>query len=139
MFLGPVENSSHAFRRAGIVIQKIFDAGKISGFLHVAVLKIIVARIADAQVIRPDLFTAMHLVFTYRPAPAKSDIIAPAVGVVGGNIGVNFVAIKLIGRSTRRDAAIDRQYESGEADIVLIVRGLSSRDQTRSEEHTSEL
>src|SRR6266498_12405 len=92
MFLAAIEYRPHALGGAAIVIEKIFDAGEVHRPLHLAVLEIIVARVADARVVGIDLFAPVHLVVLYRAVAAKADVVAPAMGIVGRHIGVDFVA-----------------------------------------------
>src|SRR5678815_2314650 len=75
----------------------------------------------------------MNFIFLYRTGTAKPDVIAPAMGVVGRNIGVYFITIKLVRRSAGGDATINGHDEGGESNIVLIVGGVSRRNQPNAE------
>src|SRR4029077_2988917 len=54
------------------------------------------------------------------------------MGVVRWNIGVDFVAVELIGGPASGNAAIDGKHEGGETNVVLVVGGVASCDQADS-------
>src|SRR5215475_4675792 len=97
MFLTAVEDRAHALSGASVVIEKVLNTGEGLIFLYLAILQIIIARIANARVVGVDLFAPVHFVFAHRAAAAKSHIVAPAMSVVGGHIDVNFIAVEIAG------------------------------------------
>ena len=133
MLLAAIEDRTHALRCASVMVEKVLDAGEVDRSLHLSILQVIIARITNTEIIRADLLAPMNFIGLYRTIAAKSNIIAPAVGVIGRHIGVYFITIELIRRSAGRDATINRHDEGGESNIVLVVGGVSRRDQPHAE------
>ena len=90
-----VEDRSHALGGAGVVVEKILDARVVHRLLHLPILEIVIAGIADARVIRADLFPPVDLFFPDGAASAKTEVIAPRERVVIRNVHMNLEAVEL--------------------------------------------
>src|SRR5215813_12281607 len=60
VFFAAVEDCAHAFCGAGVVIEKVFYASEVNRPLHVSVLQVVVACVANAAVVRADLFPPVN-------------------------------------------------------------------------------
>ena len=99
VFPTAVEDRPHALGSAGIMVEKVFDAGEVHRLLHLTILQVVVARVTKAEILGADLFSPVHFVFAYRPGATKTDIVAPAMSVVRRRVRMDFVAVELVCRS----------------------------------------
>src|SRR5262245_64424954 len=111
MFFAAVEDWPHALGGAGVMVEKVFDSREVNGLLHLPILQIIVARIANAEIIQADLLAPMNFICFYRASAAKPDVVAPAVGIVGRHVGMDFVAIELIRWPAGGNATVNWHHE----------------------------
>ena len=107
MFLATIEDRTHALRGAGIMVEKVFDPREVDRFLHLSILQVIIARITNTEIIRADLLAPMNFIFLYRTSAAKTDVVAPAMGIVGRHVGMYFITIELVRRSPGGDATVN--------------------------------
>jgi len=75
----------------------------------------------------------MNFVFLYRTATVKTDVVAPGVSVVDGDVGVDLEAIQLVRGSAGGDTTVNGRYKGGQANIVLFIGGISRGDQADAE------
>src|SRR5262249_6857642 len=94
------------------MVEKVFDAREVNGLLHLPILQIVVARIANAEIIRADLLAPVNFICFDWTSAAKPDVVAPTMGIVRGNVGMDFIAIELIRRPAGGDATVNRHHES---------------------------
>src|SRR5437773_5462626 len=74
MFPTAVEDRSHAFGRAGIMVEKVLDAREVHRLLHLSIMQIVVAGVTNIEIIRNDLFSLMYFVYMYINTSVKTDM-----------------------------------------------------------------
>src|SRR5207249_2340429 len=133
MFPTAVEDRPHALGRAGIMVEKVLDAREVHRLLHLSILQIVVAGVTNTEIIRTDLFAPMNFVFLYRTATVKTDVVAPGVSVVDGDVGVDLEVIQLVRGSAGGATTVNGRYKGGLANIVRFIGAMSRGDRADAE------
>src|SRR5919109_3962030 len=132
MLLATVEYRSHALGHARIVVQEIFDARKVTRPLRFSVLEIVVASVADADIVGADLSSPMNFFFSNRPGTSKADVVAPRLSIVDRYVRMNFKPIELAGATARRHATENRHHKTRHSDILLVITVFAGCDQAHA-------
>src|SRR5258706_15471491 len=91
-----IGDRSHALGGAGILIQELVYSRKIDSLLHVVVLQIVVAFVAQLLVAGVDKVTLGRIFFGERSRPLKKAIVAPGIMIVGGTLVDRLKAVQSI-------------------------------------------